>query len=452
VRVKHTEFTVRNYASYALVILALGLITVGFGTIDLVMIAPKGVEHVAAVGQGELVVTAIYALFIGVVDVFASRLAMAEGEGITASRLPVLARSFLLLLVPCQLAAAVVVVGLKPLLSLFGQSQQLIPLVGTYVAVRSYGIIPVILYLVINEALKICGLKNRSIVILILGFALNAALNWVFLYTRLLNVFGAPETAVAASTVIAQLSMAVVGGWMFVRHMRTRDEALLRPGWQAVMDEFRSMYRTAAGVGVRHFNDYAGSIVPLMFIGTRGVGALAAAVVATKIYTLFCRIPQACFSCTFVFYGYALGRDRSELAATARKLRIYAGVPTAMAALAVLILSPWLVGIFASKGLDPRLAQFLLFAYILYVPAYFFEQFAGEMLTVHQRGGLLFGASTLVTYAVTIPMAWYTVFILHSTFLTIACKGLSTALLAVIFWKTVRRYIPARTDEVLSVP
>jgi Na+-driven multidrug efflux pump len=200
------------------------------------------------------------------------------------------------------------------------------------------------------------------------------------------------------------------------------------------------MARTAPGVGVRHLNDYAGTIIPLMFIGTIGVKVLASVVVAAKIYTMICRVPQACFSGTFVFYGYALGASRStDLADTIRKLRLYAAVPTAVVTLATLALSPWLVGMFATDGLDQDMARYLLFAYLLYMPAYFFEQFYGEMLTVHQRGGLLFSASTVVTYLLTVPMAWYALFVLESPFLAVASKGLSTAVLALMFWFTLRK-------------
>jgi Na+-driven multidrug efflux pump len=447
---RHTQLTVQNYASFSLVVLTLGLVTVGFGTVDLLMVAPKGLTHVAAVGQGDLIVAGVYAFFIGVVDTFSSRLAVSEGEGRTGARLPVLVAALLVLLVPCQLLALAFVAGTEPLLSLLGQSREVIPLVGDYVAVRICSLAPVIVYFAASEALKICGAKNLSAWNLVAGFAVNAALNWVFLYTGFADSFSSPEAAVATSSVLAQTFMAVCGAWLFVRQMRARNEHLRRPTRPEVSAEFRSMARTAPGVGARHLNDYAGSLLPLMFIGTMGVHILAPAVVATKIYTLFCRVPQACFSATFVFYGYALGRDGSNLAAVLRRLRAYAAAPTVLATLLVLPCAPWLVAAFASDGLDKGLAQSLLFAYLLYVPAYFFEQFSGELLTVHQRGGLLFTASTLVTYALTVPLAWLAVSTLHSAFAAIAVKGLSTAVLALVFWRALSAYGRVRSTVSLA--
>ena len=106
-------------------------------------------------------------------------------------------------------------------------------------------------------------------------------------------------------------------------------------------------------------------------------------------------------------------------------------------------LSYWLVLAFAGDGMDVGLAQVLLLAYLLYLPAYFVEQFAGELLTVHQRGGLLSVASTVVTYAMTIPLASVAVLVGDSAFWAIASKGVSTAVLAAVFWVALRREWPA---------
>lgn len=437
---EHTRFTVRNYTGYTAVVFGLGVVSVGFGALDLIMVAPKGLDQAAAVGQADVLISAIHAVFIGVVDVFSSRLAMAEGEQRTSHRLPVLGTALLLLLIPCQLLGIALGLGIEPLLRATGQKAELIPLVGDYVQVRTYGIALVLGYIVISESLKICGLKNLSAVNLVFGLAVNALFNWVFLDTGAARLFLSPAQAVAASTLVAQAVMATTGGIVLVRRLRTRPDRFVRPGRHEVLTEFRSMARTAPGIGLRHFNDYMGTTIPLLFIGTLGVVQLAAATVATKIYTLFCRVPQACFAGSFVFYGYALGgRGPDNLTRTVRKMRLYAAVPTAVATALTTLAAPRLVNAFGIPGLDRDLARNLLLAYLLYVPAYFFEQIFGEMLTVHQRGGLLFVSSTAVTYLLTIPLAWYAVFALDSTFLAVACKGIPTAVLAFVFWRAVRR-------------
>jgi Na+-driven multidrug efflux pump len=363
----------------------------------------------------------------------------------------VLAVALLLALVLCQLAGLAVAAGTEPALTLFGQHRDLVPLIGNYVDVRMYGVGVIMLYTALNEALKICGAKNLSLAALVLGFAVNASLDWLFLYTGLARVFASPESAIATSTVVAQAVMAGLAGVMFVIRMRERGVRLARPARVAVLSEFRSSTLGGAGVGVRHVNDYMGSVVPMMFIGTLGVRTLAAAVVAANIYTVFCRVPQACFQTTFVYYGYAVGRDGAALARrTVRTLLSYAAIPTAVAAVLVVVISPWLVAAVASHGLDLRLTTALLLAYLLYLPAYFFDQSLSTMLILHQRGALLFLSSTLATYLLTIPLAWYSVFVLHSAFLAIASNGAATAVQAAIYGRTLRSELQPRTEALVA--
>ncbi|MFF0145161.1 Na+-driven multidrug efflux pump [Amycolatopsis sulphurea] len=435
---QHTQLTARNYGSFASLIVVLGFATTGVGAVDLAMIAPKGVQHVAAVGQGDLLVTGVLAFFLGVVESFSSRLALAEGERTTAQRLPVLAGALLVMVVLCQLLAFGVAAFSEPALTLLGQKGDIVPLIGDYVSTRMLGAAFVVLYYGLNEALKICGARNMSLVVLLVGLGLNAVLDWAFLYTGGQAWFASPESAVAASTVAAQLVMVVLAGWMFAVRMRARGQRWARPSRRAVTEEFLGQLRTGPGVGARHLNDYAGSVVPVMFIGATDVQVLAAALVATKIYTLFCRFPQACFEATFVFYGYSLGRADTDHAATVRTLRRYAAAPTALAAVLAIVALPWEVDLFAGEGLDHGLAQLFFLAYMLYLPAYFFEQMLGRMLTVHRKGGLLFTASTTLTYLVTIPLAWVSVFVFHSVFLAIASKGVATVALAYIYWRAFR--------------
>lgn len=438
---RHIQLTTRNYASFTTVMLAVGLMNTGFDMVDLLMVAPKGAAHLAAVGQGSVILLGVSAFFFGIVQVFAGRLAVAEGEGSTARRLPVLAVTLLLTLVLCQLIALAVAAVTEPALGASGQHRDLIPLVGGYLEVRLYGAAVAVLYVAVREALKICGAKNRSLAALVVGLGVNALFDWAFLYTGLSRSFSSPETAVATATVIAQAAMTGLAGWLFAAQMRARGYRFARPAGAAVWREFRSSTVAGAGVGVREVNDYLGSIVPMMFIGTMGVGTLAASVVAVNIYSVFCRVPQACFQATFVYYGYAVGgggRSGAGRAATIRKLLIYSAIPTGAAALLVIATSPWLVTAFASPGLDRGLAVVLLLAYLLYLPAYLFDQSLTAMLIVHQRGLVLFASSTLATYLLTVPLAWYAVFELHSAFLAVASNGVATAVQALISWRMLR--------------
>jgi len=450
---KHTQLNVRNYSSFALVIFLISSVSVGFGTIDLIMVARKGGIHVAAVGQGDLITIGLVALFVGFVDTFSSRLAMAEGSGQTSRRLPVLTAALLLMVGVCEAAGVLLVIGVKPFLELAHQDPRLIPLVNDFVSVRMYSIGLMIAYAAVSEALKICGLKNVTFSVLCVGFGANALLDWLFLYSGLAAAFSSPEQAVATATVAAQALMTCCSLVIFGWQLRKRHDQFDRPSKDDVVGEFWSMARTAPGVGVRHLNDYMGSIIPMMFVGTIGIQPVAAYAVGAKIYTIFCRVPQACVSATFMYYGYEVGREAppDRLAKLSRTLLTYAAIPTAVATVLVAGTAPWLVRIFSNGTLDTGLAERMLFAFMITVPLYIFEASYGELLTVHQRGGLLSVTSTLTTWFIMIPLAAYGVFVLHSAVLAIAIGGIaSTAVIVYLFRRALRKDHWTPTAEELA--
>ncbi len=414
--------------------MAIGIVSVGYGMVDMAMIAPLGVGHLAAVGQGELITSGVLALLMGLRDSFSSRLAIAEGEGKTAIQLPLLFISFLLALFPCQIFAWLLTYGASPFLHFLKQDQALIPGITAFLDVRLLSIIPVLTFIVCRETLKICGYRNVATINTVFGLAINAGLNWVFLYSSYSKFFSSPEQAVALATLGAQMIMAAVAIFILAREFKARNALWETPKVSELINMSTSILKTGFGIGIRHFNDYVGSIIPMMFIGTLGANVLAAAHVATQLYTFFCRIPQSCFSTTFIFFGYTLGRNPDEVRETTFILFKYALITTLVGFILFMSSSQYLVELFKSPGLDKKLAIQLFWAYLLYMPFYFVEHFFGEILSVKQQGKLLFYASTIITYCLTLPLAYYSVFILDSAFFAIASKGVSCAILAFIFW------------------
>ncbi|MBM7771678.1 Na+-driven multidrug efflux pump [Actinokineospora baliensis] len=439
----HTELTRRNYSSFAFVVLVTSSVGVGYGAIDLAMIAPFGVRYVAAVGLADLIVIGITSYAGGLVAVFASRLAIAEGEGTTPRRLPVLAGSFLL----CALVFEAVAVGLSLamgwLLRVANQPVELIPLAVDYATVGLAGMVVTVVWAATNEALRICGMKNISFVVLACGFVANAALDYVALYTPVASLFASPAQAVAVVSVVVYTAIAITGIVVFARLMRARTNLAPRADRAEVVTEFRSMVWVSQGVGVRNLNDYMGAILPFIFIGTLGPQAVAASVVGAKIYTLFCRLPQACVAGTSVFYGYQVGRGSSapQLKAHGRTLLLYTAVPTAIGTVLVLACSPWLVRLFGGgPEIDTGAAVMMLVAFMVTIPLYVLEYTYTAVLTVHQRGALMSTISTTATYLFTIPLAWFAVFVLGSAFWAIALGGIvASTVIVVCYARTLYR-------------
>lgn len=443
----HTALNTRNFLGLAFMSTVIGLATVGIGAVDLVMIAPKGATHVAAVGLGDLVIVAGFSFFGGVFDIYSGRLATSEGAGTTAGRLPVLAAALAMLALGCGLLALAISAGVGPGLRAAHQDPQIIPLVRDYIDTRLYGAAPLVIYGAIGLTLRLTGAKTAATVLLMGGFVANIVLNALVLYTPALRLFPSPESAVAASTVALQVLLSPVGIWLILRQIRRRSLILQRPTVRSAGSEFRAMAPPACGFGAHLFNDYLSATIPILFIGTLGATAVAATAVATKIYALYCRVPQGCFDASFALYGYAFGRDPSTIRDVGRRVLRYCAAPTVVAGGVVVGLAPWLVSAFGGANIDHHLATVILLAYMLAIPAYFFDQLLARLLKIHRRSRVLL-LSSLLTWAVTIPLAWVAVFELSSPFLAIAARGLVSAACGVIFWRSLRQaWVPATAGE-----
>jgi multidrug resistance protein, MATE family len=442
------RLTLRNFASFSVAMLAIEFVMMGSGAVDLLMITPKGVDYVAAVGLADVIVLGVFSFFTGLVHVFGSRLAIAEGERSTARRLPILVAAGLPLVLAFQIVGLLASLVIPTILRTAGQDPRIIPLIEDYIDVRLYGILLTVVAACIGMALRTCGAKSDAVRLLILGFFANAGLNWVVLYTGAQRFFDSPSSAVAWSTVMAQGLMIPIGAWLLIRLLRRRREPLVRPAKKAVTTEFRSMSGTSCGLGGRLMNDYMSAVIPLLFIGTLGAETVAATAVAIKIYTLYCRVPQACFETSFIFYGYAYGSDRAGLLSWVRKLMAYSAVPTGISLALVVLAAPWLVAAFSGDGIDLAQSKLIFYASMISIPFYFFDQFFARMISVHQRGNTLF-LSSLLAYVVTIPLAWWSVFQLESAFLAIASRGVANLIVGVAFWHLLQKYI---REEQLPLP
>ena len=318
---EHTELTPRSFASFGLMMLGLGLLSVGFSVIDTAMVAPFGLVQVAAVGLGESVVSLLLAFFAGFIDVFTARLARAEGAGQSDRVFPELLRAYLIVVGLMELLAVVVAAAVWVVLPLVVSDQALAHAARQYAAVRLLGVALVAALAGVREALKIVGARTGSLAVYAVGLGMNAALNAVFLHVMSGTLAGAATVAVAMATLVAQLFMTIIGGILLRRHLAVRE--FEPPSAAMVREQAHTMAVRGAGVGVRHLNDYAGSTILFVMAGTLGVTWVAASTVASTIWTLFCRVPQACFGAAFVFYGYVSesgGGGRARGSSTHRHL------------------------------------------------------------------------------------------------------------------------------------
>ena len=443
VKTDHSQLTVSGYLGYVSVAFWAGMIIVGFGAIDLAMVAPFGAVQLAAVGQADILVTAVMAGVLGFSDSYSTRLAQAEGAGRTK-------RTFL----PLVLGLVVVAFGLtclliaatpaiEPLLYMFGQIETLVPLIAAYIVIRLIGSGLFLLYYAANETLKISGHRRFAIAVLVFGLVVNAGLNVIFLYVApIAALFSSPTAAVAWATLVSEATMAIAASILASWLLRYRVNWSLSNISVSFGAEFFALLRHGPGAGARRLNDYVSALIPLLLIGTFSVAAVAAAAVATRIYMIFCRIPQATFAAAFLYYSYALGQrsivTSFALQDTVRKLlRASVIITTIGLAVSAFFLAPILDLI--EGGADRTLVLWLLAAFMIALPAYVFEQFFAELLVANERSQFLLVSTSITTYLVILPLCWFVAKESGDAFSVLLARGLGSLILGGLFFLAFRK-------------
>lgn len=441
---RQTRLSIGNFGRFVSTNLLLSLLLSGFGAVDMLMVAPFGADVLAAIGIGELVTATAFAVVSGYADVYSTTLARQVRSSQRTMRRTNLLFANAALCLTAVFALASLAVG--PVLGSAYPDQAIGQGVAAYVVVRFQGVGLHLLSIGFVEALKIRGYQRLAFAPVGLGFLTNIAGNALIVHTTARDWLPGLEAGIGASTVVAQLVMAV-SAWMFWAKLPARGYAGARtcsPILDGPASSLVWFMRAGLFVGGRSLNDYISNLVPLLFIATMGAERAAAAAVATKIATLFYRVPQSCFGASLVFYSFTLDRftRRSGRARRVRlnRLALYSGVPTAFFALSFLMLSDTLARLFGEAA-DPARVALLLTAYMVFLPAYFAEHFLAELLAAHRQDFVMIWPSTLATFGVALPLAYFAACHLESAFLAIASRGVAAVPLATYYGYRLRPHL-----------
>lgn len=193
------------------------------GVTDSVMIGHTGTVPLAASSFGGNVFALFYVLGIGLMIPVAVFVARARGASRPADCAEYL-RHGVVLALGFGLLEMLVLFGLSTQLHRFGQPPEVLAIVTPFFLLVSASILPVLLYLVFRQFAEALGRPWIPMAIMLGGVALNAFLNWVFIYGH----FGVPAwglTGAGASTLLSR----TLGALVLVLWVR-RDPAM-RAAW-----------------------------------------------------------------------------------------------------------------------------------------------------------------------------------------------------------------------------
>ena len=217
---------------------------------------------------------------------------------------------------------------------LFGSSAGASAAATTYLSVSLWGLPGMLLVIAATGLLRGLQDTRTPLIVAVAGFALNAALNAVFIYG-----FGWGIAGSAAGTVIAQWAMATVYVVMAVRAARSSG-ASLRPGFAGVTGALSSggwlLVRTAA---------LRASMIATVYAATSiGVTELATLQIALTIFSTVAFMLDALAIAGQAMIGHSLGAsDVDRVAQTSARL-VQIGLLCGAALGLVLVALAWLAG------------------------------------------------------------------------------------------------------------
>ena len=403
----HTRLTRKNFYSFFATSLIVEASIIAFGTIDMLMIAPFGSKTVGAVGYSELLLMVSLSVFSGVTQIFSKEVAALESAGESKDSLGNLTSAVLICAVISSLIYLIIAMFISPVLNFLNQPTHAVAIASTYLLIKT-SVVPIsILYGIMLITMRLLGSQNFVLPNLIFGLILNATLNYLVLYTNVIEVV--PSEGVAFASVFARLVMLFALFLPFYR-LVIKKKYLQLDRLKLVAVKAYSVHLGRKGIpaGIRNLNDYATSLTVALCLGTLGDEALTASAVASKIISVFYRVPQAfCTSC-FTYYSYFIGKN--GMSGTKRrdisiKLVKYSAVPTAILGIVTYIfidhILTWFIVDVESEVF--LLSKSLVMVYLLFLPCYFTEHMVSNFLCAEYRTKFMMLASAIVVYFLVIP-------------------------------------------------
>ncbi len=352
-----------TYTAHARAITVMGLPLIGghlgqvaIGVTDTVMVGWYSIEALAAV---TLASTYFFVLLIfgsgfawGVMPMVAAYDAEGDEVGLRrATRMGLwLSLGFGLLTLP-------LFVWSRPVMGLMGQTDALSDMVGQYLAIAGWGIIPALLVMVLKSYLA--ALERTQVVfwITVLAGIANVLANYAFIFGN----WGAPELGIRGAA-IASLSshlvslVAVVAYVLWAMPQHQIFVRLWRPDW----DMLGRVYRLGLPIGFTGLSEVGLFAASAVMMGWLGTVALAAHGIAVQLASMTFMVHLGISNVATIRAGNAYGRrDADHLARGAITATVMSLLVAALTIAGFLIWPEPLIDVFMQRN-EPARAEILV--------------------------------------------------------------------------------------------
>src|SRR4051794_4089521 len=336
----------------------LGWVTMGI--VDTMMVGPLGADAIGAVGLASMVFFAIAVFAMGLLLGLDPLVAQAFG----ARRLGECHRwlidgTWLCVLIAGPVMA--VLFGLTASLRCWGLPPGVLALTRPYLAILTWGLPPLLLYVAFRRYLQAIGVVRPVMVMLLCANVVNAAGNWVLIHGHA----GAPAMGVRGSAYATFGARVFMAAWLLV--VILRREAHTEPRLRDTpkrLDPARqrrlfALGLPAAGQAVLEVGVFAAATA---LAGRVSADALAAHQIALNMASFTFMVPFGLASAAAVRVGHAVGRRDPDAVARAGWAAIAIGVGFMASAATVFLVAPGpLVRAFSRDAAVVRTGVALLF-------------------------------------------------------------------------------------------
>ncbi|NMY74103.1 MATE family efflux transporter [Pseudomonas sp. WS 5071] len=388
---------VRALLALAFPIIISQVATTAMGFVDAVMAGRVGPRDLAAVALGNSVWVPVFLLMSGILLATTPKVALRFGAN-THSEIGPIVRQALWLALITGLCAALILIAAEPLLHWMNVAPDLIePCMGYLYGIAS-GMPAVAIYCVLRGFSDGLGKTRPSMVLGLLGLALNIPINYVFIYGH----FGVPAMGGVGcgwATAIVMWFMALgMLIWTFRGAIYQSSQVYSQfewPRWSIL----KRLLSVGLPIGIAVFAESSIFAVIALLIGSLGATVVSGHQIALNFSSLVFMIPYSLGMAITVRVGQALGRQQP------REARFVAGVGmgtaliwACMSASLILLLRGPIASIYTADPMVLEVATLLLVFAALF-------QFS-DVIQVTAAGALRGYQDTRVTMIMTLFAYW----------------------------------------------
>lgn len=261
---------------------------------------------------------------------------------------------------------ATVMLGLLLAKDHFGQPAEVVAVMGPYFALIAISLVPTLVFQADRQFAEALGRPWTPLVIMLGCVALNAGLNWVFIYGKL----GFPAwglTGAGVATLVARVvSVILLRVWLDrVPEFRVAMTEARRPGLERA--RFRELLVLGLPMGAALFFETAAFSAAAVMAGWLGTVSLAAHQIALSCAALTFMVPLGVSLALSVRVGKALGAGRREtLRAISLGATLFVVATTAVTTLAYLVWGGRIAALFVADADVVALAGRVLVVVVLF--------------------------------------------------------------------------------------